>query len=263
MKKSVIIIAVICFRITCLSFSQVQVDIPEKGSGFHIGISHIELREGSLNRAIHRGPGLTGAVYLERTKPQSLKRFNMELGSVFLRSDFEGETSSYLISGSASFSYLRNLRFMNPVFSMHLGGRVKAGSAIEYFENWDESHFYWITSYSIGADLKFSYSFGRNSRITFEADFPVLSLVSRPPDKFLYTQSSPALSDVLKDIHQDLEFQSIGGFRDFTFQLQYSLRKPKKFVPNIFLRYSDRCLNKDEQGQVKYIRQTIGLEFRF
>lgn len=263
MRKTVIMITVICFRITCLSFSQVQGNIPGKGSGFNIGISHIDLREGSLNRAIHRGPGLTGAVYLERTNPQSLKRFNMELGSEFLRSDFEGETSSYLISGSASFSYLRNLRTVEPVFSVHLGGKVKAGSAIEYFDNWDESHFYWITSYSVGADLKLSYSFGKNSRITFEADFPVVSLVSRPPAKFLYTQSSPALHDVLKDINQDLKFQSFGGYRDFTFQLQYSLRKPKRFVPNTFLRYSDAFLSNDGRGQVRYIRQSIGLEFRF
>ena len=263
MKKSVIVLIVIVFRINCPAFSQVQTAIARKESGFHIGISHIDLREESLNRAIHKGPGISGAIYLERVDPGSVRRFHLVLGSNFLKSDYEGEISSYLISGSASFSYLRSLRIGNPLFSFHLGGNVRAGSAIEYFDNWDESHFYWITSYSLGADFKFSYSFRRNSRISIEADLPFLSLISRPPKNFLYTQSRPAIPDVLKNINQDLKFQSLGSYRNFTIQLQYSLRTAKKIVPNIFLRFSDMCLNREGQSQVKYYRQTIGLEFRF
>jgi len=88
-------------------------------------------------------------------------------------------------------------------------------------------------------------------------------MISRPPAEFLYTQSSPALHDVLKDINQDLRFLSPLMYRDFNIQLKYSLRKPKKFVPAIFWRLNYLSIKKDGSAQLKYINQTFGLEFRF
>jgi hypothetical protein len=263
MKKSVIFYSVILLKISCSTFSQEQTDIGNKLSGFHIGISHTDLKEESLNRAIHKGPGLMGAIYFERSDGKSVKKVKMELGSSFLSSDYEGETSSYLFSGSASFSYLQNLEIAPPAFGFYLGGRVKAATAIEYFDNWDESHFYWTTSYSLGVDFRGSYSFGRNSRISLEVDFPVLSLVSRPPSKFMTTQSSPALAEVLRELNQDLQFLSVGDFRNLNIQLKFSLRNPKKFVPSIFWKFSDMHINMNGSNPMKYISHTLGIEYRF
>lgn len=250
-------------KINCLTFSQVQENASTKLSGFQIGISHTALKEESLNRAVHNGPGLTGDIFLERSNGKSLRTWNMELASGFLKSDFEREASSYLISGSVSFSYLKGLVNGPPAYRFHLGGKVKAASAIEYFDNWDESHFYWITSYSLGADLRFTYSFGSNGSISFEADFPLVSLVSRPPAKFFYSQSSPAFLDVLRDLNQALSFLSPRAYRNISFQLTYFFRNPKKFIPAIFWRFSDMYMNDNGTGQMKYIRHTLGVKYRF
>lgn len=263
MKKSLIVLSIVLLRISCSTFSQVQADQKIKQSGFYLGISQTSLKEESLNRALHKGPGLMGAIYLERSKGKSLKKLNLELESNMLKSDFETEISSYLISGSARFSYLRNLFNTAPGFSFNLGGNFNAGTVIEYFDNWDESHYYWITSYSFGAEVRFTYTFGNNRRIDLEAGVPVLSLVSRPPDRFLYTQSSPALTDVLKEINQDLNFLTPQAYGNFTIQLKYSPGKPKKFVPAIFWRLSDTYNNADGSGRMKCISHTIGVEYRF
>jgi hypothetical protein len=263
MKKSIILFSVILFKLSCSTFSQAKEDTGRTRAGFQMGISHMDLKEQSLNRATHNGPGIMGGLHLERSNTRSIKMLNMELGSNFLRSRYEGETSSYRISGSASFSYLRNIIHEAPPWNFHLGGKVKAFSAIEYFDNWDESHFYWITSYSFGADLRLTYSFGDNSIIQLEADFPLFSLVSRPPAKFSDTQSSPALRDVLRDLNRDLRILSPEAYRNFTIQLSYSLRSPKKFVPAIFWRFNDMYINKDGSGQLKSRGHTLGLKFRF
>lgn len=263
MKKPLFVCLAILLRISCSTFPQVNEDAGNRLSGMQIGISHMDLQEQSLNRAIHRGPGLMGAFYLERSNNKSLTLLNMELGSNFLRSNFESETSSYMFSGSVSFSHLRNLALKNPALSIQLGGKAKAGSAIEYFDNWDESHFYWISAYSLGADFRFTYSFGRNSRIGIEADFPILSLVSRSPSGFSNTQMSPALPDVFKALNRDLRFMTPGGYRNLNIQLRYSLRNPKKFIPAIFLRFNNLYVNKDGSAPMKFIHHTMGVEYRF
>ncbi len=263
MKKPLVVCFMILLRISCPTFSQENTDTGSKYSGFQIGISHMDLQEQSLNRAIHRGPGLMGAYYLERSNSKAMTLLNMDLGSAFLRSNYESETSSYMFSGSVSISHLRNLAIKNPALSFHLGGKAEAGSVIEYFDNWDESHFYWITAYSLGVDLRFAWSFGRNSRIGLEVDFPVLSLVSRPPSSFHSTQMSPSLPDVFRELNRDLRLMSPGGYRNLNIQVKYSLRNAKKFVPSIFLRFSEMYVDKDGSGSVKFINHALGVEYRF
>ena len=263
MIRTITCLMVILFMICCASFSQERADTHRKLSGFHFGISYMNLKDEVLNNVIHKGNGILGAIYLERSDNMSVKRLDLELGSGFLMSNFESEASSYLFSGSAGFRYLRNLSYADPGFKFYLGGKVKIGTAIEYFDNWDESHFYWITAYSIGADFRLDYSFGDKSKIQIEGDLPLFSLVSRPPAEFLYTQSSPALPDVVKDINHDLRFLSPARYQELNLQVKYSLRNSKKFVPSIFWRLSYLSINKDGSGKLKYINQTFGVEFIF
>lgn len=263
MKKSLILYSLILFKLSSSTFSQVTGDTVKKLSGFQLGISHMDLREQSLNTAMHRGPGLMGALYLERSNNRSVKIWHMELGSSFLRSNYEGETSSYWISGSACFRYLRNITHETPRWNLHVGGKLNTSSSIEYFDNWDESHYYWITSYSFGADIRLTWTLGGNSIIQLETDFPLLSLVSRPPARFSYTQSSPALRDVLRDINRDLSMLSPEAYRNFTLQLSYSFRSPMKYVPAIFWRFNDMYINKLGTGQLRSRGHSLGVKFRF
>jgi len=263
MKRMITCLMVFLFMISFDAVSQEGADTRRKLSGFHFGMSYMNLKDEVLNNVIHKGTGILGAIYLERSDKTSVKRLDLELQSGFLKSNFESEASSYLFSGSAGFRYLRNLYYADPGIKFYLGGKVKIGTAIEFFDNWDESHFYWITAYSIGAGFRFDYSFGDNSKIQIEGDLPVFSLVSRPPAEFLYTQSSPALPDVLKDLNHDLRLLSPARYQDLSLQVKYSLRNPKKFVPAIFWRLCYLSTNKDGSGKLKYISQTFGVEFIF
>jgi hypothetical protein len=263
MKRMITGLMVILLMISCAAFPQERADTPRMLSGFHFGMSYLNLKDEVLNNAIHKGSGISGAIYLERSDNMSVKRLDLELESGFLKSNFESEASSYMFSGSAGFTYLRNLCHAEPGIRFYLGGKVKTGTAIEYFDNWDESHFYWITAYSIGAGFRIDYSLGNNSKIRMEGDFPVFSLVSRPPAEFLYTQSSPALPNVIKDLNHDLRLLSPARYQELNLRLKYSFGNPKKFVPGVFWRLSYLTVDKDGSGKLKYLNQTFGVEFIF
>lgn len=263
MKKSIILLSSIFVWISCSGFSQVQEGAGRKSFGFQIGGSHVELREESLNRATHKGPGLAGAFYLERACGKSLKSLNLELGTAFLGTGYEDEMSSFRFSGSASFSYLRKPGKGNAESGFLVGGKLKAASAITYFDNWDESHYYWLTAYSFGPDLRFTCPVGSHGRLQFDADFPVLSMISRPPVRFLFTQSSPAFADVLRDLNQDLGWLTPVNYRNINIGVKYSFRDPGRIAPAIFFKLNDMRIHMEGSAPMRYLSQTIGVECSF
>ena len=263
MIKKIMMIPVIFLCVANITFSQLETGDRINQCGFQLGFAHINLEDKALNNAMHKGAGLYGAYYLERTNARAVKVLDLELGSGFLKSDFENETSTYMFSGSAGFSWLSNLLRTSGNTDIYLGGRGEIGTAIEYFDNWDESHFYWMTSYSLGIDFRLEYSFGDNSMISIGCDAPILSLISRPPAEFLVTQSSPALKDVVKDLNHDLEFLAPGKCLDINFGVKYSLRNSKKFIPAIFWKLNYLNIDKNGSGKLKYIDQTIGVAYIF
>ena len=248
-----------------LSFatSRHESDTGTKQTGLCLEFSHISFVDKALNNAIHRGTGILGGWYLEKSKNGSVMVLDMELGSGFLKSDFESETASYMFSGSAGFRWLRDASPSSGDINVYMGGRCALKTAVEYFDNWDESHFYWMTSYSAGIDFRLDYSFGPFSTIRIEGDMPVLSLVSRPPSDFLFTQSSPAPGDVLKDLNHDLAFISPGKYTDINFHVKYFLRNRERRMPAIYWKINYLNIEKNDSDNLRYFDQAIGVEYIF
>ncbi|MFC2115367.1 hypothetical protein ACFLTU_02775 [Bacteroidota bacterium] len=263
MIKKIMLVIVILIELPNTAFSQNVNDNDRKQSALQLGLSIINMEDNALNNVMHSGSGIFGAWHLERSDNKSVKDFDLEFASGFLKSDFESETATYRFSGSAGFSWLRNLSKNSSDLNFYLGGKGEIKTAIEYFDNWDESHFYWMTAYSAGIDFRFDHSFGTNSRIRIEGDMPVFSLASRPPAEFLYTQSSPSLKSVLGDLNHDLGVLFPTSYLDFHLQVKYSLWNPKKFMPAIFWKLNYLNFNKGVSNSMKYIDQTIGVEYIF
>ena len=256
-------VMVILLTVTSITYSQQGTDAGIKQAGLNLGFSLINLEDKALNNVTHNGIGLSGGFYLERSDNRSVRFFDLELGSGFLKSDFENETATYRFSGSAGFSWLADLSKTSTGLNFYFGVRGEIKTAIEYFDNWDESHFYWMTAYSAGIGFRFDYSFWTRSRILIEGDMPVFSLASRPPAEFLYTQASPSLKEVLGDLNYDLGVLFPGSYVDLNIQVKYSSRNPKKFMPSIFWRLNYLNIEKSGSGNLKYIAQTIGVEYIF
>lgn len=249
--------------VTSIAFSQAGTDSGIKKTGIHMGFSYINLEDKALNNAMHKGTGFSGGWYLELLNNRSVRVFDLVLGSGFLKSYFENETATYRFSGSARYRWLRNISGTPKDLNIYLGGRGEFKTAIEYFDNWDESHFYWLTSYSLGIDFRFNYSFASSNTIMIEGDMPVFSFVSRPPADFHYTQSSSALRDVLKDLNYNLGFLLPGKYIDINFRVKYSFRNSKRLMPALYWKINYQSIEKNGSDNMKYLDQTIGVEYIF
>lgn len=256
-------LCVLSFSVAWHAFSQVRTDYGGNRSHVQLGMSFIELKERSLNNALHTGPGIYGAWILERAGSRSLKQLDLNLAAGFLKSDFEDEISSNVFAGTAGFSLLKNFCAACPDLNFYMGGKVRLASAIEYFDNWDESHFYWNTAYSAGVDFLADYSFRSGRKISIEGEMPLISLVSRPPDGISFSQSSPYINDVLADLNSDPGVMLPSGFLDLNFEVKYSAGERSKLMPSLFWRFHFLNVDKIGSGKLETLEHTLGIEYIF
>lgn len=249
--------------VTGLAFPQEATFTGENSSRLQLGFSMASLRDRTLNNATHSGAGLSSAWSLERSANNSLRIFRLGLGTGFLKSEYETETASFLFSGSASYSWMGYLPASSCCLDIYLGGKGEAKSMIEYFDNWDESHFYWMTAYSAGVVFRIDCSLGAGRKIRIEGDLPMLALVSRPPREFDYTQSSPKLKDVLGDLNHDPDILSLNSYQDLNMEVRYSPGTRGIFKPGLFWRLNFLNLDKRGSESLNLLNQTIGLEYIF
>ena len=182
MMKPVFIMFLIGIMFPFKIFPQTSDENKTKKTGLLVGISHNQLSESLLNNLIHKGGGLNIGFDREIRKDNSIRQIELIFGSDFLKSRYEKEIASYHFNSSFIYSYLFEiLHSSQSSRTIYLGGIASADMNLEYFDNWDENHYYWLTSYSLGGNLRLENPVFNTNRFQLEVDIPFISLVSRPP----------------------------------------------------------------------------------
>lgn len=243
-----------------LSFSQELSGVKKRFNGITVGLSLKEMREESMNRAIHRGTGLSLGFFSESLNGRSLRRVEFLVSSHFLKSRFEEEISSFSFNGSLRFRQLFNVCNPEDCQSIFVGGSASLDAGIAYFDNWDENHFYWRTSYSLGLDSRIQKRLGRD-KIQIEAGIPLLSVISRPPNPFPYSQSSSNFLKVLKNLHENPRVSL--PHQDFTgnILLRYCFEGDSKVRKSLFWQTNYLHNRIPGSGTLNSLTHRLGVEF--
>jgi len=128
-------------------------DEPEAGSndfGLAIGPAGYQVKENVLNKIRHKGTFISGGLFYERSRQLSRQKF--EFYAIFsrLESRYDSDKASIVINPSLDYRYARRIERIHQNIALFAGGIAGFDSHIAYYENWDESHFYWLTSYYLG-----------------------------------------------------------------------------------------------------------------
>jgi hypothetical protein len=263
MKRILMTIAVLGAIYSGNSFAQQAEYSFEKISGIQFGITYNELQEGDLNRIIHGGNGFTGGWFLEKSNRKIVKRFELQLATELLKSSFEEEISSYHFNIPISFHYLRNVYAGIPSTGIYAGGFAKASFSIEYFDNWDENHFYWLTSYSLGPDFRIDYFFPWKHNLQIGMNMPFVALISRPPSKSMEIQSKTGFAEITKNIHENSRLAFVNRHLDIHLRARYSFKDSKKIQPKLFWQFQYVNNQMSDSGRLKMITNLLGIELCF
>ena len=154
MKRSIYSVLICASLITISSVAQTAGELYHNYSGLSLGLAFNEMKEASINKAVHKGPGIFIGFFHEQNKGRIVHRFEFLLASHFMKSKFEDEIASYNFTGTLRYRYLYNVCDPRNCQPLYLGGSINLNTQITYFDNWDENHFYWNTAYSFDFDSR-------------------------------------------------------------------------------------------------------------
>jgi hypothetical protein len=231
--------------------------------GFSLGLAEYQVREEVLNNIRHRGTLVSGGVFYERTSEVARQKYEFHLIFSMLKSRYDPDKASFAVNPSFNYRYARKVKSINPRLALYLGGIIGLDMHHEWFDNWDDSHLYWLTSYYLGIDGILTYQKSADNSFIFEIYAPVAALVSRPPERFLYKVANPEFSWAVDELHSDLRFTSTHEHVVLNMNLGYSLRYTDRFEQRIYWR---SCYTKSMMPYSKDITiltHAIGASFVF
>jgi hypothetical protein len=146
---------------------------------------------------------------------------------------------------------------------LFLGGITGLDSHIAYYANWDESHFYWLTSYNLGFDGILTYQKSDKSSFWLEMNTPLVSLVSRPPERLLYKEINFDFWWIIDELHEDPRFTSIHQHLALSLDLGYTFKYSSKFKQSIFWRFRFIKNSMEYSKEILILTHTLGVTFLF
>ncbi len=261
MKNKIVLSLAMVFLSSGIVFSQGK--IVSNDFGLFIGFNKYQVKEKVLNNIRHRGFFPTLGLSYEKNKDDSKQKLELNLIFNILKSRYDPERASYVINPSINYSYARKVKNINQNMDLFLGGMARFNSHSVFFENWDDSHIYWLTSYDLGMDFIVIYQKSANSSFSFEINSPLVALISRPPERFLYKGVNPKFSWIVSEFHDNIKLTSIHRHFALNLDLAYTFRYSKKFKQRLFWQFSYINNSMTYSKDISILTHTFGITFLF
>lgn len=234
-----------------------------KDLGFAVGLVEYQTRERVLNNARHRGMLVTASFFRTRTRGASRRRFDLDITVSRIGSRFERERDSYASSLALAYSYSRRVASAARGLDVFLGGVTGVDSHIAFYENWDDSHFYWLTSYYVGLRGLVTYPV-RDGRSTFVSiSMPLVAIVSRPEERILYKTVNPDFGWIVSKLHDNLRLTSVHRHLSLDATVGYMIGRSDEFRLGIFWRFLFVRNIVPSSREISILNHRVGLMFVF
>ncbi len=261
--RKIFFICLLLLTLPQFGFSQDQSDSTYSDFGISTGIHDYQIKEKVLNNIRHTGffPFL-GFSYDWSTE-QIKQRVEIFLIVNMLKSRYEQESAPVIIDISLNYTHVRKITVFNPDLHLFLGGSAGLYSHMGFFDNWDDSHIYWLTYYYLGFNALITYKNPFESSTYLELSMPLLSLVSRPPERFLYKMLNDKFSWIFSEIHKDLRLTTIHQHFVLNIDFGYKFRHSESFQQKVYWRLTYTNTQLSYSKDISILINMIGTTFLF
>ena len=263
MVKKLFYICVFLFTQAHFGLAQDRSDSTYSDYGISIGLNSYQIKEKVLNNIRHTGffpsLGFSYEWYTENIK----QRVELFLIVNMVKTRYENQQAPIIIDPALNYTQVRKVTALNPDLTLYLGGMAGLYSHLGYFENWDDSHIYWLTYYYLGFNALITYKNSLESSGYLEFSMPLISLVSRPPKRFLYKVIDDTFSWIFSEIHHDLRITSIHQHLVLNLDLGYKFRHSRSFQQKVYWRLSYINTQMSYSKEVIILTNTLGTIFLF
>jgi len=246
-----------------LAFSQDWEIAGQSKIGFSAGLSHLQVKDKTLNGLVHSGPGMGVAFFYSNSCCNYLQDLEIYGGISFLQSKFETDMETYFLQGALQYSLKRKISRLIGKTDIYLGGQVKIDASQGIYSNWDENHFYWLTSYCLGFNGHIGYQISKKSTASVGLGLPLISMVSRSPEHQYFHEANPDVGYILKAINQNPALQFLTAHFNPELKLSVQSSIGKRFSVSLFWKFSYTYNDMKGSRDLYIINHTVGIGFLF
>lgn len=230
---------------------------PRPSFGLALSVSSTQWRDRVLNPARHAG--WSASLDLTRSRRGAASNSLFQLGLAFspLNSRFDPTTASFGAGLSLGYRREHDLGATIGGEQVALGGQLRAAWDFAYFDNWDDSHFYWLTSYTLGFAGSASHALSPGQSVSLEWDMPVVAMVSRPRERILYKTQESSFASVVSRMHRDMRLTSLHEHRALDLTLRFN-RLRARLGRSLFWRFHYLDTDLPHSREVQILRHFFG-----
>ena len=152
------------------------------------------------------GAGLRLSLVRDGAEDLHLVGFRFPFAFVSNRYDHGG----YAWDVQLDYGYARRVAELGHGVQLAVGGSVRWDWAVQYYEDFDEEHLYWMNAYELGPLAVLSYEPWPAHRLGLAVDTSLLTWVSRPPERRYYKIDRLTHVDFFfEKTHEDMRFTSL------------------------------------------------------
>ncbi len=227
-----------------------------------LGLSSLQLREAALNPLRHRGT--FGSIGLLRERSSSSVSGRLALEATFnpVATRYETGKNSFAAGLRLGYRRLYRIRDLAPDLALHLGGTGETYIHFAYFGDWDDSHGYWLTAYSLAPSVALRFGRWTGRVISLEASMPVVAMVSRPETPILYKVDNNTFGAVAAKLHENLSLTSLGEHMAVDATLSYT-RPSSHLARSVYWRIFWLHNDMDHSAAIVSLRHTLGTSVAF
>ena len=139
-----------------------------------------------------------------------------------------GYEASFTFELYMGYNYLHRVYSSKFIGDIHVGGLLDWSINIQNYENWDDSHIYWLNVYEMGPVVRWSKDVWPNHKFAAFFNFPVMAIASRPP-KYRYYDQERLPEEIFSKPHENMKFTSLHEYVSFCIRGDYTYRLSRLF----------------------------------
>ena len=263
MKNIASYTGIILLIYTGIGLSQTKPDSVYTDFGVSIAINDFQIKERVLNPIRHSGTFPALGFSYQWTTLDIRQRVELDMIVNMLKSRYESEHSPLTIDLSLNYRQVRKLIHLKPDLQLFLGGIAGLYSHMSFLEKWDDSHLYWLTYYYLGFNGLLTYGNPLGSSAYVELGIPLIALVSRPPERFLYKVINDEFSWIFTELHSNLKLTSIHQHFVLNLDFGYLFKHSASFAQKVYWRLSYTNTHMSYSKEVTFMVNMLGTVLLF
>ena len=198
---------------------------PVEAQLYHrFALQNQQMKDGLNNGLRFTGGGISYQFGINRQKEKRLTDFHceLEIGTVFR----QGLLGAYLHFKPLAYSYMVKISRMERT-KVYAGAKVDWDYRYQLYPDLQMGNSLWMTSLILSPIIVINHQISDKNSFTFSISNSILGLSSRPkeiePHYF-----SLRFTDIVSDLHSNIQFGSISQINDFKINIDYNLCRTKR-----------------------------------